>query len=94
MKLLISRIIAVLFLVVPGIAAAYGFMMVKDSLFDYIGRSSSSVSFGWSSFVPGLLLFFLGAGFIGGWVFYRDRKRNYVAPRFKAKRKPVRHNQE
>ena len=28
---------------------------------------------------------YLVHGFIGGWIFYRDRKRGYVAPRFKEK---------
>jgi hypothetical protein len=42
----------------------------------------------WGKLLLGLILFAAGVAFIGGWIFFRDRKRNYVAPRFKAKRKP------
>ena len=87
MNMLVSRIIAVLLLVIPGVMATYGFMLAKNALFDYIGKGDSPVGFAWSLFLLGLLLFLLGVGFIGGWVFFRDRKRNYVAPRYKAKRK-------
>jgi len=37
--------------------------------------------------ILGFILFAIGVSFIGGWTFFRDRKRNYVAPRFKVNRK-------
>jgi len=83
MKAKFARFIAILMLVIPGIAAAYGFLAMKDSIFDKLAGEP----FPFGKFVLGFLLFLLGWGFIGGWIFYRDRKRNYVAPRFKAKRK-------
>ncbi|WP_314585290.1 DUF2627 domain-containing protein [Paenibacillus terrigena] len=89
MKLMISRFIAILLLVIPGLAATYGFLLMKDALFNYFsehGNTGLSPDFAWLPFLGGLVLFAFGIIFIGGWTFYRDRKRNYVAPRFKKKR--------
>lgn len=79
----LSRFIAVLLLVIPGWLATYGFLLMKNSIFDSFGPGV----FPWLKFIGGLLLFVVGVGFIGGWIFYRDRKRNYVAPRFREKKK-------
>lgn len=90
MKLLISRIIAILLLVIPGLAAAYGFLEIKNSLFLYmsqLGDESTQPDFPIWQFIKGLILFLVGAGFIAGWTFYRDRRRNYLAPRFMPKRR-------
>lgn len=89
MKLIIQRLIAVLLLVIPGIVACFGFLRMKDSIFDYwssFGNELINSSFQWGKFLIGLIMFIAGAGFIGGWTFFRDRKRNYVASRFKEKR--------
>ncbi|MCC2683224.1 MAG: hypothetical protein K0R75_123 [Paenibacillaceae bacterium] len=84
MKLTISRFIAVLMLVIPGFIATYGFLLIKDSLFAAFDPLAES--FPWGKLVLGVVLFFAGVAYLGGWIFFRDRKRNYVAPRFKAKR--------
>ncbi|RJX38354.1 DUF2627 domain-containing protein [Paenibacillus pinisoli] len=89
MKLVIARFIAVIMLVIPGILACFGFLKMKDSLFMFFsdfGNDAVTPSFDWLMFLLGLVMFAAGAGFIGGWIFFRDRKRNYVAPRFKQKR--------
>lgn len=78
-----SRFVAVLLLVIPGWAATYGFLLMKDAVFESFGPGTLP----WLKFVGGLALFVLGVAFIGGWIFYRDRKRNYVAPRFREKKK-------
>ncbi|WP_019532765.1 DUF2627 domain-containing protein [Paenibacillus ginsengihumi] len=78
----VSRFIAILLLVIPGLAATYGFLAMKDAWF-----AQFDGGFLWGKFVLGLLLFAAGVSFIGGWIFFRDRKRNYVAPRFREKRK-------
>lgn len=91
MKLILQRLIAILLLVVPGLAAAKGFLLMKDALFDYfadMGDVSIMPNFAWGAFILGAFLFLIGIAFIGGWVFYRDRKRNYLAPRFRPKRPP------
>lgn len=78
----VSRFIAILLLVIPGLAATYGFLAMKDAWF-----AQFDGGFLWGKFAFGLLLFAAGVSFIGGWIFFRDRKRNYVAPRFREKRK-------
>lgn len=90
MNQIFARLVAVLLLVIPGLAATFGFLEMKNAIFAYVaslGEEQSTIGFGWGQFLLGLLLFGAGVGFIGGWIFFRDRKRNYVAPRFKAKRK-------
>ncbi|MBN2984407.1 MULTISPECIES: DUF2627 domain-containing protein [Cohnella] len=90
MRLVISRLIAILLLVVPGLAAAYGFLLMKDALYEYFVQlgdvQMQDPRFEWLSFAFGFILFFAGVGFIGGWIFFRDRKHKYVAPRFMPKR--------
>jgi hypothetical protein len=91
MNVIVQRLIAILLLVIPGLAAAYGFLRMKDALFNYfadLGDVSLTPDFAWGSFILGALLFLFGIAFIGGWVFYRDRKRNYLSPRFRPKRTP------
>lgn len=82
----LSRFFAVLLLVIPGWMATYGFLLMKDALF----VSFALGTFPWLKFIGGLILFFIGVAFIGGWIFYRDRKRNYVAPRFRENKKQPR----
>jgi hypothetical protein len=86
MRMIIVRLIAVLLLVIPGFMATYGFLIMKDAVFAAFGPDHLP----WGHFLIGFILFGLGVSFIGGWIFFRDRKRNYVAPRFKPKkaRKP------
>ncbi|OXM16725.1 DUF2627 family protein [Paenibacillus herberti] len=89
MKVVISRFVAILILVIPGIIACYGFLQMKTATFDYLaefGNDSVIPDFNWIPFIIGFILFVIGIGFIGGWIFFRDRKHNYVAPRFKKKR--------
>lgn len=89
MKLTIQRLIAILLLVIPGLGAAYGFLLMKDSLYDYFaqmgGIDSMTPDFSWGAFIIGAILFLIGIGFIGGWTFFRDRKRNYLSSRFRPK---------
>ncbi|MEF2964437.1 DUF2627 domain-containing protein [Paenibacillus sp. M1] len=89
MKLMISRFIAIIILVIPGIAAMTGFLKMKDALFQYMYQhgddSLATVTFDWLNFAIGLLLFVAGIGFLGGWIFFRDKKRNYAGPRKKAR---------
>ncbi len=87
MKQTFYRFIAILILVIPGFCATYGFLAMKDAWFAQFGPEESDPHVLWGKFAVGLVLFAVGVAFIGGWIFYRDRKRNYVAPRFKAKRK-------
>jgi Na+/alanine symporter len=97
-KLILSRLIAILLLIVPGIGAAYGFLLMKDALYNYFADmgnvSLQTPHFAWGSFLIGFILFLLGISFIGGWIFFRDRKHNYLSTRFRPKRpRPPRHSE-
>jgi hypothetical protein len=88
MRMTIARFIAALLLVIPGVMATYGFLAMKDAFFAQFGSAEYNPQFLWGKFIFGLVLFAVGVGFIAGWILFRDRKRNYVAPRFKEKKKP------
>lgn len=75
-----TRLIALLILVIPGAIAAIGVKLMRDTIFNYINSPFTAL---WQQLLTGFLGFLLGVTFIGGWVFYRDRKRNYVANRFR-----------
>lgn len=76
------RIIALLVLVIPGAFAAFGIKLMRDMLFGVtIGPFTSSLL--WLQFLVGLLLFLIGLGFVAGFIFHRDRKKNKVQARFK-----------
>jgi len=83
MRETVARFAAVILLVIPGWMATYGFLLMKDALFASFGPETMP----WLKFAGGLALFAVGVSFVGGWIFFRDRKRNYVAPRFNPKRK-------
>ncbi len=85
MKATLYRFIAILLLVIPGLMATYGFLAMKDAFFAQFAEDPGHML--WGKFLLGLVLFLIGVAFIGGWTFFRDRKRNYVAPRYKAKRR-------
>jgi len=85
MKQVFGRFVAILLLVIPGIAATYGFLAMKNAFFAQFEPGVSTIL--WGKLIMGFVLFVTGVSFIGGWIFFRDRKRNYVAPRFKEKRK-------
>jgi hypothetical protein len=78
-----QRFIAIILLVIPGVLATYGFLWMKNAIFVLF----SPQPFPWFMFVAGVVAFSVGVAFIAGWIFYRDRKRNYVAPRFREKNK-------
>lgn len=69
-----GRFIALLLIVVPVALAAVGVKIMRDTVFDIIDHPFPWL---WLQFVAGLIFFIIGVGFIGGWVVYRDRKRNY-----------------
>lgn len=87
MKEKVQRFIAILLLIIPGLAATYGFLAMKDAWFAQFGPEDSNPHILWGKMVLGFVLFAAGVAFIGGWIFFRDRKRNYVAPRFRAKKR-------
>jgi tetrahydromethanopterin S-methyltransferase subunit E len=77
------RIIALVILLIPGFLAAYGIKLMRDMTF---GILQSPFPYLWLQFLLGLLFFVGGLGFVAGFIFYRDRKRNKVQTRFQNKK--------
>ncbi|SEM88261.1 Protein of unknown function [Mesobacillus persicus] len=75
-----TRIIALIILIIPGALAAYGVKLMRDMVF---GILQPPFPFAWIQFLIGLLLFLAGLAFIAGFVLRRDRKRNKVQARFR-----------
>lgn len=67
------RNIAILLLLIPGVIAAIGIKLMRDTLFDVFYWV---FGYSWIQFTVGLLLFIAGVAFLGGFIVYRDRKRN------------------
>lgn len=76
------RIFALLILVIPGCFAALGIKLMRDMTF---GILQWPFPYLWLQFLVGLLFFFGGLGFVAGFIFYRDRKRNKVQKKFRKK---------
>ncbi|MEI5908155.1 DUF2627 domain-containing protein [Bacillus spongiae] len=79
-----TRIIALVIMLIPGIFAAIGIKLMRDVLF---GLLISPFPYLWLQFLAGLFLFIIGLTFVAGFIFYRDRKHNKVQPRFKSNKK-------
>ncbi|WP_106497194.1 DUF2627 domain-containing protein [Lentibacillus sp. Marseille-P4043] len=75
------RIIAVMILVIPGLIAAYGIKLMRDSLFNELNFIFLHTGL---QFFIGFIFFVGGLAFIGGFIVHRDRKRQ--APK-KSKKK-------
>lgn len=75
-----ARLAAFIVLLIPGIAAALGIKLMRDSLF---GQLFAPFPFIWLQFLGGLLLFAAGLGFFAGFLLRRDRRNGRVAERFK-----------
>lgn len=74
-----TRLIALMMLCLPGVLAVFGVKWMRDTVFQYTNPLFGAL---WLQFIAGFLAFVIGIGFIGGWIFYRDRKRHYVAEKF------------
>lgn len=74
------RIIALIIVLIPGILAAVGIKLMRDMTFGILQAPFSHL---WVQFLVGLVFFIGGLGFVAGFIFRRDRKRNKVQQRFK-----------
>ncbi|MFD2630779.1 DUF2627 domain-containing protein [Oceanobacillus kapialis] len=66
------RLLALLVLFIPGVIAAYGIKLMRDALFSEFYPLFLHIGV---QFIVGLLFFIAGLGFIGGFIVYRDRKK-------------------
>ena len=76
-----SRLVALLILVLPGAVAALGIKLMRDALFGHVFSPFPSL------FLQGRpdWRFLFGLYVLAGFILYRDRKRNQVSPRFRKK---------
>lgn len=73
------RVLALVILVIPGILATSGIKLMRDAIF---GDFYSIFFHIGVQFAAGLLFFLAGICFIGGFILYRDKKRNLTKGRF------------
>lgn len=78
--LFMIRIIALIILVIPGALAALGIKLMRDMTFGILQTPFPNLLL---QFLTGMIFFIGGLGFVAGFIFHRDRKRNKVQPKFK-----------
>ena len=83
-----QRIIALVIMLIPALIGMYGWNLMKNSFYAYMGAKD----FPWLSFLFGLILFLAGVSFIAGFIFHRDGKRKLLQPRFMKKNKRLKNN--
>lgn len=66
------RIIAIITLFIPGVIAAIGIKLMRDTLFEEYNTFFLHPGV---QFFAGLILFLAGVLFLGGFIVYRDRKK-------------------
>ena len=74
-----GRLIAFIILLIPGIMAAYGIKLMRDSVFSKLLEPFPVL---WLQFSLGLVFTVLGIGFFAGFLLNRDRKKGTVSKRF------------
>ncbi|HIS29886.1 MAG TPA: DUF2627 family protein [Candidatus Avamphibacillus intestinigallinarum] len=67
------RMIAIIILLIPGILSAVGIKLMRDSFFN---EFTPLLFHPVIQFIVGFILFAGGLLFLGGFVVYRDRKKN------------------
>lgn len=68
-----ARFIAILLIFIPGALGAFGIKLMRDALFADVYPLLVNETL---QFIVGLILFIFGFGFVGGFIFHRDKKRN------------------
>lgn len=74
-----QRFIALVILLIPGAIGVYGVKLMRDALFTAF---DPELGFQWTIMVLGIVFFIFGIAFVGGFIFYRDKKRRLLQPRF------------
>lgn len=79
-----ARLAAFIVLLIPGVFAAGGIKLMRDSLYGVIFNPFFNSSI---QFIVGLLMFAAGIGFFAGFLLRRDQKNGRVQQRFMPKEK-------
>lgn len=80
-----GRFIALMIMIIPIIVAGYGIKQMRDTIFQISNSPYPNLTL---QFAAGFVFFLAGLSFIGGFIFYRDRKNGKIAPRFQKRSKP------
>lgn len=75
-----SRIIALIIMLIPGFIAALGIKLMRDMVFGILQPPIPNLLI---QFILGFLFFAAGLGFIAGFILHRDRKKNKVQAIFR-----------
>ncbi|KAF1680037.1 DUF2627 domain-containing protein [Bacillus mexicanus] len=75
-----SRLFALLILVIPGAISAIGIKLMRDTLFGHTIKPFAAL---WLQGLSGFIFFTFGLYVLAGFVLFRDRKRNQVSQRFR-----------
>lgn len=67
-----ARFAAFIVLLIPGLMAAGGIKLMRDTLF---AKLVDPIPFLWLQFIIGIALFVIGFGFFAGFLLHRDRKK-------------------
>jgi hypothetical protein len=84
-KQVFERLIAILLMCIPGAISVYGWTLMRDIIF----HTAAGATFAYISFFIGLILFLLGLAIVGGFIFYRDKKRNKIQPKLLKQKEPI-----
>jgi hypothetical protein len=76
---LMARLAAFIVLLIPGVFAAGGIKLMRDSLYGIIFFPFPA---SWVQFLIGLIMFSAGLAFFAGFLLRRDRKNGRVQERF------------
>lgn len=77
-----ARLAAFIVLLIPGVIAALGIKLMRDSLFGQLFQPFPAI---WLQFLIGFLMFAAGIAFFAGFLLRRDRRKGRVSERFKEK---------
>lgn len=75
-----QRFLALLLTLFPIVLSSIGIKFIRDTLFLI---KNEPIPFLWMQFLLGILFLILGLSLIGGFIFYRDKKRHKVQSRYK-----------
>lgn len=73
--ILMARMAAFVVLIIPGLAAALGIKLMRDSLFGVLFNPFPYI---WLQFVAGFILIVIGIGFFAGFFFRRDQRKGRI----------------
>lgn len=89
-----ARLVAFIILLIPGVIAAGGIKIMRDSLFglsvftpdqqEELVTTTPLLPI-WLQFIIGLVMFLVGIGFFAGFLLRRDRRKGRVQDRFAQK---------